>query len=93
MNNAEKSEIAVYCRILDITPQGYNKSLKSLDKPYKYSILLANIRKILAEDEFNKTYGKQRMYEKLQLDYDCQYCYNTVAKVKQIRLYLSSCPY
>ena len=81
MNNAEKSETAVYCSTLDVTPQGYSKYLKSLDKPYKYSTLLADIRKILAEDEFNKTYGKQRMYEKLQLDYDCPYSYNTVAKV------------
>lgn len=81
MNNAEKSETAVYCSTLDVTPQGYSKYLKSLDKPYKYSTLLADIRKILAEDEFNKTYGKQRMYEKLHLDYDFPYSYNTVAKV------------
>ena len=33
------------------------------------------------EDEYNATYVKQRMYEKLQLDYDCPQCYNTVAKV------------
>jgi len=39
------------------------------------------MRAILEEDEFNKTYGKQRMFEKLQLDYDCPYSYNTVAKV------------
>ena len=36
---------------------------------------------IIEEDEFNKTYGKKRMFEKLQLDYDCPYCYNTVARV------------
>ena len=36
---------------------------------------------ILAEDIFNKTYGKQRMYEKLQQDYDCPYSYNAVAEV------------
>ena len=30
---------------------------------------------------FNKCYGKRRMYEKLQLDYDCPYSYNTVAKL------------
>jgi len=55
--------------------------LKSLNKPYKYAALLASIKAILAENEFNSTYGKQRMYEKLQLDYECPYCYNTVAKV------------
>jgi transposase InsO family protein len=52
-----------------------------LAKPYKYAQLLADMRAILEEDEFNSTYGKQRMYEKLQLDYECSYCYNTVAKV------------
>lgn len=36
---------------------------------------------ILEEDDFNKNYGKRRMFEKLQLDYDCPYSYNTVAKV------------
>lgn len=49
--------------------------------PYKYTVLLASIEAILAEDIFNKSYGKRRMYEKLQLDYDCAYSYNTVAKV------------
>lgn len=39
------------------------------------------MRAILEEDEFNKNYGKQRMYEKLRLDYGCPYSYNTVAKV------------
>jgi transposase InsO family protein len=35
----------------------------------------------LKEDIFNKSYGKRRIFEKLQLDYDCAYSYNTVAKV------------
>lgn len=64
-----------------VTPQGYGKYIKALTKPNKYAALLANIKAILAEDEFNKTYGKRRMYEKLRLDYDCPYSYNTVAKV------------
>jgi transposase InsO family protein len=64
-----------------VTPQGYGKYIDNLAKPYKYAALLASIKAILAEDEFNKTYGKRRMFEKLQLDYDCPYCYNTVAHV------------
>ena len=80
-NHADKSEIALYCRVLMVTVQGYNKYIKSQSRPYKYAGLLANIKAILAEEIFNKTYGKQRMFEKLQLDYDCPYCYNTVAKV------------
>jgi transposase InsO family protein len=55
--------------------------LKNKTKPYKYANLLADMASILEEDTFNQTYGKQRMYEKLQLDYECPYCYNTVAKV------------
>jgi transposase InsO family protein len=71
----------VYCRILSVTPQGYGKYVRHLAKPYKYAALLVSIKAILAEDEFNKTYGKRRMFEKLQLDYECPHCYNTVAKV------------
>jgi len=64
-----------------VTPQGYNKYLKALKRPYKYAELLADIEAILEEDEFNTNYGRIRMFEKLQLDYDCPYCYHTVAKV------------
>jgi transposase InsO family protein len=69
--------------VLQVTAQGYARYKKALDAPYKYAKLPADIKKILAEDIFNKTYGKRRMYEKLQPDYDCPhcYCYNTVQKV------------
>lgn len=76
-----EKEKAMYCRVLGVTPQGYSKYLENQEKPYKYASLLADMRAILKEDEFNENYGKQRMYEKLQLDYECKYCYNTVAKV------------
>jgi transposase InsO family protein len=79
--HSKDAETALYCRILGVTPQGYAKYMKNLTKPYKYAALLASIKAILAEDEFNKTYGKRRMFEKLQLDYDCPYSYPTVAKV------------
>lgn len=78
---AEVGEIALYCRALDVSPQGYKKHTQALLKPYKYADLLANIEAIMSEDKYNRTYGKQRVHEKLQLDYDCLYCYNTVAKV------------
>lgn len=55
--------------------------MKSKSKPYKYAALLADIQAILDEDVFNKTYGRRRMYEKLILDYECPYCYNTVYRV------------
>ena len=80
-NNAAEGEITLYCRVLNVTPQGYDKYLKAQSRPYKYTALLANIKAVLAEDIFNKTYGRRRMYEKLILDYDCPHCYNTVYKV------------
>lgn len=80
-DHAQRPEISLYCRVLGVTPQGYAKYKQGLTRPYKYAGLLASMRKILAEDIFNKTYGKRRMFEKLQLDYDCPYCYNTVARV------------
>lgn len=61
--------------------QGYKKHVQSSMNPYKYTVLLASIESILAEDVFNQNYGKRRMYEKLQLDYDCAYSYHTVAKI------------
>jgi transposase InsO family protein len=73
-----------------VSPQGYSKYLKNQNKPYKYASLLADIQAILEEDEFNENYGKQRMYEKLQLDYECKYCYNTVAKVMRDNGFLHS---
>ncbi|MEG2106758.1 MAG: transposase, partial [Clostridia bacterium] len=79
--HAEKAELALYCRVLCVTVQGYKKHVQSFSKPYKYAALLASIKAISAEDIFNKNYGKRRIYEKLQLDYDCAYSYNTVAKV------------
>lgn len=80
-NHAKKGEIALYCRVLGVTPQGYRKHLKMKNKPYKYTQLLADMESILKEDIYNSTYGKQRMYQKLVQDYDCPYCYNTVAEV------------
>ena len=71
----------MYCRVLEVTVQGYKKYLKSLEKPYKYTVLLAQIKQIIAEDIYNKTYGKVRILEKLQFEFGCQYSYNTIAKV------------
>lgn len=73
---------------MGVTPQGYKKYLAAQSRPYKYAALLADMEAIWEEDEFNATYGKQRMFEKLQLDYECPYCYNTVAKVMRENGYL-----
>lgn len=78
---AVKSENALYCRVLRVTPQGYAKYLKAMSRPYKYAALLADMQAILEEDVFNKTYGRRRMYEKLTLDYECSYSIGTLRKV------------
>ncbi|MDR2074047.1 MAG: hypothetical protein LBP36_01580 [Oscillospiraceae bacterium] len=80
-NNAKSSEISVCLQNFKRTIQGYKKYLKNLNKPNKYAELLANMKKILAEDVFNKTYRKQRMYEKLKFSYGCTNGYNTFATV------------
>jgi len=74
-------ELTIYCRVLKVTPQGYAKYLQNKRRPDKYAQLLADIRAIINEEEFNQNYGKRRMYEKLQFEYDCPYSYNTVSKV------------
>jgi transposase InsO family protein len=51
------------CRVLSVTPQGYRKWLKSLDKPYKHAVLLAMIMQILNSDPENKqNYGVERIF-------------------------------
>ncbi len=59
-NHAQKGEVAIYCRVLGVTPQGYKKHLQIQSKPYKYAQLLADMYSILDEDIFNSTYGKQK---------------------------------
>jgi len=71
--NSCKGKVSAYCRVLNVSMQGYAKYLKSQAKPYKYATLLANIKKILADDIFNRTHDKRRMFEKLLLDYNCPY--------------------
>ena len=83
-SKAEAAETALYCRLFKVTPQGYKKHIASMTKPYKYAALLADIKAVITENEFNRTYGKQRMYEELQLNKSCRYSYNTVAKVMRM---------
>jgi len=53
--------------MLKVTRQGFYSYLGSLSKPYKYGILVALMKEIIAEDECNDTYGSKRMREKLLL--------------------------
>ena len=53
--------------MLDVTRQGYDKYTYSLNKPCKYAELLAAIKAIIKEDEFNDKYGRERIASALAL--------------------------
>ena len=60
-------DIVFMSKSLGVSPQGYYNYLNSLGKPYKHELLLAEIFKIIAEDECNDTLGSKRMWEALEL--------------------------
>lgn len=60
-------KISLYCQILKVSRQGYYNYLSNLNKPWKYEVLAAKMHEIIMEDECNDTYGRQRMYEALNL--------------------------
>ena len=63
----ERGKIAFYCRVLEVTRQGFYDYLKNRDKPWKYEALAAEMMEIIDEDECNDTYGRKRMYQALLL--------------------------
>jgi len=70
------------CEVLDVTRQGFNKWLKSKDKPHKHEALLALIKQVLGEDGENHiNYGTRRIYLALINKYDYQGSYSTVCRV------------
>ena len=62
-----KGKIAFYCKVLDVTRQGFYHYLKTKDLPWKYQALADAMIDICAEDECNDTYGRIRMHQALQL--------------------------
>lgn len=58
--------IAFYCRVLEVTRQGFYEYLGNRDKPWKYEALAAEMMEVLKEDECNDTYGRERMYYALK---------------------------
>ena len=45
-----KGEIALYCRVLDVSRQGFYNYLQSKNKPYKYATLVDAIKEIIEEN-------------------------------------------
>ena len=64
-DGAIKGKISLYCRVLDVSREGFRKHLKNKDKPWKYKELAIAIQQIIKQDECNDTYGRIRMYQAL----------------------------
>lgn len=60
-------KLSFYCRALEVTRQGFYKYLRNRDKPWKYEGVAEMIRKLLVSDEFNTSYGRNRIYKALLL--------------------------
>lgn len=62
-----KDRIFLYCRILEISRQGFYRYLARQDRPWKYQGLADAMRAIHNEDLCNDTYGRRRMRQALFL--------------------------
>ena len=58
--------IARFCRWLSVSRQGFYKFLNKPERPWKHAGIAKEIQDIIAEDEWNDSYGKQRILEALQ---------------------------
>lgn len=66
-DGAIRGKTSFYCRMLNVTRQGFYKYLADKDRPWKYQDLADAMRAIASEDECNDTYGRIRMYQALVL--------------------------
>ena len=57
---AERGKIAFYCRVLEVTRQGFYDYLKNRDKPWKYEALAAEMWTIVnkVDKQNDKIYRK-----------------------------------
>ena len=62
-----KGNLSFYCRVLHVSRQGFYQYLANKDRPWKYQLLAEAMMEILAEDKYNDTYGRIRMYQALIL--------------------------
>ena len=62
-----KRKLAMYCRVLKVSRQGYYKYVARKDRPWKYQKLAEAMEAIHKEDVCNDTYGRKRMYQALLL--------------------------
>ena len=64
--NGER-KLAMYCRVLGVSRQGYYKYLARQNRPWKYEGLAEAMKAIHDEDVCNDTYGRKRMHQALLL--------------------------
>jgi len=65
----EKGKIAMYCRVLGISRQGFYWYLRHKDDAWKYEGIAEKMQETLKEDVYNDTYGRCRMHQALCLRY------------------------
>ena len=63
----QKGKISQYCRVLEITRQGFYRYLAWQGRPWKYQGLAEVMQAICGEDLCNDTYGRRRMRQALLL--------------------------
>jgi len=66
-NHRRQCPVAMLCRVLGVSESGYYKHLPFQNKPDKHADLLAQIYKLLKEDDENANYGVRRIYDYLRL--------------------------
>ena len=63
----KKGKIALYCRVLKVSRQGFYRYLSRRERPWKYQRLVDAMREIHDEDVCNDTCGRKRMHQALLL--------------------------
>ena len=63
----KKGKIALYCRVLKVSRQGFYRYLSRRERPWKYQRLADALREIHNEDVCNDAYGRKRMHQALLL--------------------------
>ena len=63
----QKGKITFFCKVLDVSRQGFYQYLINRNRPWKYQKVAELIQEICHEDLCNDTYGRIRMYQALQL--------------------------
>ena len=61
----KKGKIALYCRVLKVSRQGFYRYLSRRERPWKYQRLADAMREIHDEDVCNDTCGRKRMHQAL----------------------------